>query len=331
MVISRILFLSTYDTTMDFEKLIKSHSLGNNVNHVRDGSHIRSEPKLTTTIMQQVSRHAKQFSETSHESLSQMDELALTDTMKLIFNISKIYPDLAEAFSPSIPLILQIISRMDITPKPLDGVIGCMINSLSTLDIEIKKAERFDVTSLFPESNQSRNVNKLISILDLAVSTYNSQELETKAITLLQLLIVLYELAPESVRKEMQSLLLPENSNRDLPIGHSDTLSSKLLNISTTPYPNLKTIISELMFVLSGKNAEELTKNIGYGFAAGFLASRGMEIPQTAGGTDSTGFDSAINPITGQRFSAEPKDPGPPMTREEKEREAERLFVLFER
>ena len=39
MVLSRILFLSTYDTTLDFEKLIEKHSLGNNVNYV---SRVRS-------------------------------------------------------------------------------------------------------------------------------------------------------------------------------------------------------------------------------------------------------------------------------------------------
>lgn len=34
MVTSRILFYTTYDTTMDFEDLIKSHALGDNVAYV---------------------------------------------------------------------------------------------------------------------------------------------------------------------------------------------------------------------------------------------------------------------------------------------------------
>jgi len=37
----------------------------------------------------------------------------------------------------------------------------------------------------------------------------------------------------------------------------------------------------------------------------------------------------AINPITGTTF--QPKPEGPEMTQEEKEREAEKLFVLFDR
>lgn len=34
MVASRILFLSTYNTSLDFEGLIKNNSLGDNVNYV---------------------------------------------------------------------------------------------------------------------------------------------------------------------------------------------------------------------------------------------------------------------------------------------------------
>ena len=40
---------------------------------------------------------------------------------------------------------------------------------------------------------------------------------------------------------------------------------------------------------------------------------------------------ASVNPITGQRLDAEPTLDIPKMTTEEAEREAERLFVLFER
>ncbi|OOQ89163.1 synembryn [Penicillium brasilianum] len=316
MVTSRILFLSTYDSNMDFDVLINKHSLGDNVNY-------------------QLSRHAKQFPKSGRPRLTQMDELALIDTLKLIFNVSKLYPDLAVTFSPSIPHILKIISRMEIPAKPLDGLISYLINSLSVLDLEEKKEKHFESNPLFPKFNQNCNVDKLINILDQAVSLYRPEELEEKAVPLLHSLIIIHEIAPDGPRKYMQWLLLPEDNDRSLPIGRSDTLASKLLQLSTSPYPNLKTGISELMFVLSGKDAENLTRRIGYGFAAGFLASRGMEIPQTAGEafatTNADDLDSEVNPITGQRWAAEPKDEGPPMTDEEKEREAERLFVLFER
>lgn len=279
-------------------------------------------------------RHAKQFTKGTKDPLSQMDEMALTDTLKLTFNISKLYPDLMLAFSPSIPHILKIISRIEIPKQPLDGLVGYLINCLSVLDLEGKKSKHFESNPLFPTFNQNCNVDKLINILDKAVATYKTEDLETRAMTLLHLLITIYEIAPEGPRKYMRWLLLPEDTDRSLPIGQSDTLSSKLLKLSTTPSLNLKTAISELMFVLSEKDAENLTKNIGYGFAAGFLASRGLEVPQNAGeafATNASGINSEINPITGQRWDAEPVDTAPPMSQEEKEREAERLFVLFER
>ena len=79
-------------------------------------------------------------------------------------------------------------------------------------------------------------------------------------------------------------------------------------------------------------------ENIGYGFAAGFLSSHNIDVPASATGEGSGGRDNVsgrgdINPITGQRWSAENKQKPdlPEMTEEEKEREAERLFVLFER
>jgi hypothetical protein len=204
---------------------------------------------------------------------------------------------------------------------------------LSILDLEEKKGKVFESSPLFPTFNENCNVDRLINILDQAVSLYSPDELESKAVPLLYSLITIHEVAPEGPRKHMQSLLLPESSDRTLPIGQSDTLSSRLLKLSTSHHANLKVTISELMFVLSDKDAESLTKNIGYGFAAGFLAARGIEMPQNASEAYATnhGPDAQLNPITGQRWAAEPKDEGPPMTMEEKEREAERLFVLFER
>ncbi|KAL4784833.1 guanine nucleotide exchange factor [Aspergillus varians] len=315
MVISRILFLSTYETNMDFDNLIRNHSLGDNVNY-------------------QILRHSKQFPKSGRKPLPQIDELAFIDTLKLVFNVSKLFQNLASTFSPSIPYIFKIISRIDIPLKPLDGLLGTLLNCLSTLDLENKKGRPYEGNPLFPTFNQNCNVDKLINILDQAVSAYDPSELKTKAIPLLHTLITIHELAPDGPRKYMQWLLLPDDNDRSRPIGQSDTLSSKLLKLSTMPDPNLKVAISELMFILSGKNVESLTRNIGYGFAAGLLASRGIDIPKSAGeafATNSEGLDPAINPITGQRWDAEKVDTGPPMTREEKEREAERLFVLFER
>jgi hypothetical protein len=286
-----------------------------------------------TNSSQQITRHAKQIPKSGKKTLTAIDESALTDVLKLVFNVSKLNPDLADTFTQSIPYMLKIISRIDVPPQPLDGLIGYLVNALSTLDLSDKPG-KFESSPFFPKLNPNCNVDKLINVLDAAVRHYETNELETRIVPLIQLLITIYEQAPEGPRKYMEWLLLPEDQDRSVPIGRTDTLSSKLLMLSTTPSVHLKTAISELFFVLSGKNPENLTKNIGYGFAAGFLASRGIEIPQDANeafATNQSNINPAFNPITGQRWDAEPQDTGPAMTEEEREREAERLFVLFER
>lgn len=71
---------------------------------------------------------------------------------------------------------------------------------------------------------------------------------------------------------------------------------------------------------------------MGYGNVAGFLFNKGiMSAPPRSSGASipvATPAGVPINPITG---IAEVKAEPPEMTDEEKEREAEKLFVLFDR
>ena len=76
-----------------------------------------------------------------------------------------------------------------------------------------------------------------------------------------------------------------------------------------------------------------MSSYVGYGNVAGFLFNKGIlsAPPPPAGGAgapESTPDGTPINPITGV---AQRNDPAPQMTDEEKEREAEKLFVLFDR
>jgi Guanine nucleotide exchange factor synembryn len=72
--------------------------------------------------------------------------------------------------------------------------------------------------------------------------------------------------------------------------------------------------------------AAKLTAQIGYGNAAGFLFNKGMMAPPGEA-HDANGV--LLNPITGTNVQPRPADVE--MSEEEKEREAERLFVLFDR
>jgi hypothetical protein len=76
--------------------------------------------------------------------------------------------------------------------------------------------------------------------------------------------------------------------------------------------------------------AATLASQVGYGNVAGFLFHKGVSSIPTASSSASLMTPSGIpiNPITG---TIERKASQPEMTDEEKEVEAEKLFVLFDR
>lgn len=315
-LLSRILFLFTYGTKVDFGKLVKDHGLAEHIN-------------------KHIARHAKRYG-SGLRRLSQanpMDDMALNETAKLMFNVTHFYPDLAISFSNSIPGLIQIMAKSKIQTPPLDPPLSAVINALINLDLAEKSGHKFSKDALFPVIDAKGNSEHLINILDAAITHYTSTDLEQLAAPVVTLIRKIYGIAPENVKKHMEFLLLPTDAERNKPLGKSDTLSSRLLRLSTSAStPALRTSISALMFEVCGENADTFVRNVGYGFAAGFLMSQNMPIPQSAQeafAADTEG--GAINPITGQRLDAEPVDEGSEMTAEEKEREAERLFVLFER
>jgi hypothetical protein len=103
---------------------------------------------------------------------------------------------------------------------------------------------------------------------------------------------------------------------------------------SSATAPKTRETISYLLFELSNQDADEFIRNIGYGYASGFLMTHNISVPERALGPDAQNTSAKpFNPITGQTLESEPEvgDPFAGMSEEEKEREAERLFVLFER
>jgi len=263
-----------------------------------------------------------------------MEEMAMSETLKLMFNITHFYPDLARLFTKAVSHLLKILLRINLPHPPLQQPVNSLINALVNLDLEAKNGSPFSSSPMFPNFDQKCNAEHLIEILDAAITEYPEGELDQTAAPLVALIRKVYDIAPDSVKKYMEGQLLPTEKERNQPLGKSDTLSSRLLRLSTSALlPNLRGSISAMLFELCGKDAADFVHNIGYGFAAGFLMSNHIPIPENAKEAWSTNDarQSSINPVTGQRLDTEPQDTGPEMTMEEKEREAERLFVLFER
>lgn len=328
-LVSRMLFLLTYNTKLDFEPLIKQHGLASSIN-------------------QQLSRHAKIFSSKTGRRKSDtnsMQDQALVETSKLMFNITYYYPDLVPEFTPAIESLISLVMNHPLPNPPLQPPITYLLNAL--LNLELGAADKKTPlgpaprsSPLFPYSSPESVADRLCSILNKAVVTMPEKDLDQAAAPLCTLIRRQYELAYPQMKEWMQMILLPKARDRNRPLGVGETMAARLLRLSCAPgLPTLRENISGLLFELSDKDANKFVKNIGYGFASGFLMNNNIEIPSNAAEASSIASDGSTepgaeyNPITGQRYSEEEKEaPGQPeMSQEEKEREAERLFVLFER
>jgi hypothetical protein len=264
-----------------------------------------------------------------------MELMALSETLKLLFNILHFNPDLSSSFSPSIPNIFKILVRRGIPSPPLTAPTNFLINALLNLDLEDTKGKQhasFGSNAVFPSFDPTCNVAHLTAVLDASITAYPETELDNTIAPVLTLLRRIYEFAPDAVKIHMQHAILPTPDERDKPLGKSNTLSSRLLNLSTSALtPNLRGSVASMLFELSDKDASTFVANVGYGYASGFLMSNNIAMPEDAMQAHAAEQGVLVNPITGQRLDRENVVESEPMTQEEKEREAERLFVLFER
>jgi len=323
-LVSRIIFLTTYDPAVDLEKLIDQHH-------------------LAEYICLNISRHTRQYTtkQKGVKELDPMENMALVESLKLLFNITHFCPQRTGAFSPALPYILMIMTKRPIlASKPLEARIASSVNALLNLSLE----EKDNVEKFFPKGAPNVNVDRLIEILDMATKVYVEDELESLVSPLLALLRKVYAIAPKDIQSHLQQHLLPRDEDRKQPLGRNETLPARLLRLSSNATtPQMRESISTLLFDLSDQDATTMVQNIGYGFASGFLFSHGVPIPESAMEAWSTS-DSDVshprasnesskpfNPITGQHLESEPKVEMPNMTQAEKESEAERLYVLFER
>lgn len=318
-LLSRILFLTTYGANLDYPQLVRENHLADNINAA-------------------IARHAKRYSKSSQRPSQPMELMALSETLKLMFNVVHHHPELKQLFSRSIPSIFKMLVRHGIPQPPLAAPTNSLVSALLILDLEDTKGQQqssSDASAVFPSSDPKCNVEHLIAILDKSIVAYPHAELDTTVAPVLTLIRRIYEFAPEDVKKHMQVAILPTPEERDKPLGKSNTLSSRLLNLTTSALAsNFRGSVSSMLFELSDKDASKFVQSVGYGFASGFLMSNNIPMPEDvvqAHASKQAGLGIPVNPITGQRLDREEHVESAPMTQEEKEMEAERLFVLFER
>ncbi|KAB5592733.1 Synembryn-A [Ceratobasidium theobromae] len=168
--------------------------------------------------------------------------------------------------------------------------------------------------TLDPDDSAVRNASKLKGVV--------LDEVASPVVAL----VTRFVLGDDGARARISAVVLPPDMDRSSPLEKRDDFLGRCLRLMTSVYyPTLKDGIGEMLYTICGSDGPALSAAIGYGNAAGFLYNRGIMAPPPG---SSAGDD--VNPITGTREVPS----GPPladMSDEEKQREAERLFVLFER
>jgi len=139
--------------------------------------------------------------------------------------------------------------------------------------------------------------------------------------------------ADDESRRRMRQWLLPDDLDRTHPLeSRTDLLGRCLRLLASVHHPRIKDATGEMLYAICDSDASSLASYVGYGNVAGFLFNKGFmnAPPRSATSNAPTAGPSGlpIDPITGTV-----KEERPPldMTDEEKEREAEKLFVLFDR
>lgn len=194
--------------------------------------------------------------------------------------------------------------------------------------------------SFFPKDRPSALPTTLAEILDktLALGTALPDDMpqafiDTVESSLPPLLVLLSRLSKgdEGARTLLKDLLLPDNIDRTKSLQKGPSLSARLIRcMSCAMMPNVMTLVSKLLFIICNEDAEILIKHTGLGNAAGFLTACNILVTPSIANAQQDPEPLPFNPVTGQYWD-EPALDLATMTDEEKEREAERLFVLFER
>lgn len=199
-------------------------------------------------------------------------------------------------------------------------------------------------------------INRLITFTDLMLARYLStplspndgrrvpEDVDAKSIklksaadgveledTLEPLLLLLRKTAAEDtdLRTLLLSILLPADLDRSLALDRRTDVLGRLVRLmSSVTLPRTARASGELLLALREGDAKRMSDTIGYGPCAGFLMNTGLASALPTGTTQSNG--RSVNPVTGEYETVE-EDEISKMSEEEKEREAERLFVLFDR
>jgi len=309
---------------------------------------------LFQPILEHISESSKTFSTTILPGEISYS-IVISEVLKVLFNMMvnekknstdiqnsaniTVDEEIAKKYERFIPLIVQYFVKSEMPNPPLSPPYTHAIHAL--MNFPVKGFESF----FFPDGDYSL-IDVLSNILEVTIKQSNishSMENDDSATTingvpadsiLPPLVILMTNLVTDDTqaRSKLKERILPSQFDRSKPLNVGESIRACLIRMMTnTLLGNSRETISTLLYTLCDSNANKFVNQVGYGNAIGYLVNH-----QLMGELNTTVDENApdnqnINPITGQYEEETKEDPFKNMTDEEKEREAERLFVLFDR
>ncbi|XP_049916408.1 synembryn-A [Epinephelus moara] len=273
----------------------------------------------------------------------------IVEILKILFNITysthrqEPSEDDAALYRHLVAILRLCLMRKCLLPDDTDALQGHTVNLLSALPLQC--LDVLLMVPLAPDSKQCQGVNMdcvhtLVMFMEKRLEL--GEKMKEKLTPILNLLTESCR-AHRETRHYIRKHILPPLRDLSHRPEEGSTVKSRLIRLMTHLDTDLKYCAADLIFVLCKENVSRFVKYTGYGNAAGLLATRGLlggQVPRPVSSDAQYSSDSdsdteeyrqvkdRINPVTG-RVEAEQPDPMEGMTEEEKEEEARRLIMLF--
>ncbi|KAL5611514.1 uncharacterized protein BROUX77_001670 [Berkeleyomyces rouxiae] len=274
--------------------------------------------KLVNAISKAITRNARTSALPTTDPASPGSAI-----LKLLSTLALMYEKHVDKFTSLISPLFDIFVIVAVSKEdPLQPPITLLINCLFAIPLPKD----------YTYSKES--VSRLIEVLELSLAAYSKDhsKIDRELVPLMLTILRLSESSDKNAKKMVSDKIFPSEKDREQALGRGTTLPHKLLNQVSNPIAaNFCQTTLNIYFELSERDPQAFVSIVGFGNAAGFLASKGIKMSESELSQSKAGPSYAINPITGQKLDMEDVSDIIEMTDEEKEREAERLFVLFER
>ncbi|MEQ2276558.1 hypothetical protein XENORESO_015048 [Xenotaenia resolanae] len=273
----------------------------------------------------------------------------IVEILKILFNITyrthKQEPseDDAALYRHLVAILRLCLMRKCMLPEDTDELQGHTVNLLTALPLQCLNV--LLTLPLEPESKRSLGVNMdcvhtLLMFMERRLEA--GDRVKEKLTPILNLLTESCR-AHRETRLYIRKHILPPLRDLSQRPEEGDMVKSRLVRLMTHLDTDLKHCAADLLFVLCKENVRRFVKYTGYGNAAGLLATRGLlggqgarsSISEAQYSSDSDSdteeyrqVKDRVNPVTG-RVEAEQPNPMEGMTEEEKEEEARRLIMIF--